>query len=62
MESLNRKLLVVNEVHHHRHSVDSERRKGAASQQYEMMCGAYKRERDGKCYNMHEQTHSIQSK
>jgi len=49
---------VVNEVHHHQQSADSKRRKGAASHQYEMMCGAYKRERDGMCYSMHARAHN----
>lgn len=46
VESLSRELLVVNEVQHHQQFVDANKRKSAASQQYEMICRAYKQERD----------------
>ena len=47
VESLNRELLVVHEAQHHQQFVDGNKKKNAASQQHEMMCEAYKRERDG---------------
>ena len=47
VESLSRDLLVVNQVQQQQQLVEANRKKTAMSEQYEMMCRTYRRERDG---------------
>jgi len=47
VESLSRDLLVVNQVQQQQQLVEADRKKSAVSEQYEMMCKTYQRERDG---------------
>ena len=47
MESLSRDLLVVNQVQQQQQLVEADKKKSAVSEQYEMMCQTYRRERDG---------------